>query len=207
MRWIGRIGVGSVVLVASACGASQPAAPVVPTEFLPATTLAKNTVGEAGTTSFAGQSVLAAGTGRLYNLRFSWELWAVPGRNRAPTAFGTLYLLDREYLGAPSALSPSMPGFVSRSTSTSSTEYIFPESVSIEGGRTYWFYTDARGDFMTSWYLSVYNGGDMYNTGTSTGVFQLSGAGLEGPVHAQVPIPREKYFDANFTLTGSLPKR
>jgi hypothetical protein len=58
-----------------------------------------------------------------------------------PEATGTLYLLNSEYLGTPSGLSSSTPGYLaSTGASTSGPAlWIFP-SVSLSAGTEYWVY-------------------------------------------------------------------
>ena len=111
-----------------------------------------------------------------------------------------MYLLTQEYLGVPSGLSSSMPGFVARSQSTADGIYTFNSSVVITGGTKYWVYTDAQGSFAGSFDTDIFTGGDMYVTGIPTNPFrkaQASGRMVNGVL---VPAPAGVFVDANFKL-------
>ena len=118
----------------------------------------------AGTTltsnNYVGQSMTIPGHGAFNRLRFNWY----DGADQ-PVAFGTLYLLDREYLGTPAALGESTPGVIARSQAIVDGHYVFAPGVVVRAGRQYWFYTDAQGAFAFSFAVSTYAGGLMYNTG------------------------------------------
>lgn len=201
---IGSLAVGLAVSILGACGTSTN--PVTPSG--PAVVLAENTVGENRVSlAFVGESIQLLGTGSFVNLRFSWQ--RVDGPQPSPhtlTAFGNLYLLDREYLGAANGLNSSTLGFIAHSISTTEAEYVFAPDVAVELGKTYWFYTDARGIFLTSESSepkNVYSGGELYMTGTAEFPFRHIGPGFTGPFWDQVPIPPDQYPDANFRLTGT----
>jgi hypothetical protein len=153
-------------------------------------TLAEVTAGETGTSNnYVGQSVAIEGRGAFNRIRFNWF-----DRSGAPVAFGTLYILDREYLGTPPDLSESTAGFIARSEAIADGQYIFHPGVVLRGSRQYWFYTDTQGAFMTSFFGSTYDGGDMYVTGMPDLPFHKAGA--SGPV----PPPPGTFIDANFRL-------
>ncbi len=78
--------------------------------------------------------------GAFNQIRFNW--FDSAGH---PVAFGTLYLLDREYLGLPPALSVSTPGFLAASEGTVDGQYTFSPGVVLKGGERYWFYADTAG--------------------------------------------------------------
>jgi hypothetical protein len=144
------------------------------------------TAGSTGTFNFAGQSVVTPAGGPFNNLRFNWYTFS-----GAPTAFGTLYLLSQEYLGLPGDLSPSTPGFIARSETIVDNQYRFAPGVSVTGGVQYWFYTDTKASFVTSFFGSTYGGGDLYVTGVPTLPFRkaLAAPGV--------------FLDANFRLQGT----
>jgi hypothetical protein len=142
--------------------------------------------GTVGTFNWAGQSVTTPPGGPFNNIRFNWYTFS-----GTPTAFGTLYVLTQEYLGLPSGLGPSTPGFVASSDSIVDNVYRFAPAVTLNGGTQYWFYTDTQGSFVTSFSESIYAGGDLYLTGVSTLPFHkaMGGPGI--------------FLDANFTLSGA----
>ena len=153
------------------------------------------TSGGTGTFNWAGQSFVVAEAGSFVDLRFHWYSF-----QRAPVAFGNLYLLTQEYLGVPGALGPSTPGFVARSESAAGGVYAFASQVAITGGVRYWVYTDAHGSFAGSFDTDIYPGGDMYVTGYPTNPFrkaQASGRMVNGVF---VPAPPGVFVDANFKL-------
>ncbi len=149
------------------------------------TTLVAVTAGTTGTSNnYVGQSVTIPGHGAYKDLRFNW--YTVAG---SPTAFGTLYLLDREYLGAPEDLGPSTPGFIAQSVDIDSGQYVFDPKVKVKGGATCWFYTDTQGAFVTGFASDTYAGGDMYVTGMPALDF-----------HPEPTTPSGAFVDANFRL-------
>jgi hypothetical protein len=151
-----------------------------------ALTLVDVTAGSTGTSNnYVGQSVTIPGHASYHGIGFNWYTY---GASPSPTAFGTLYLLDAEYLGPPDLLSPSTPGFIAASESIVGGQYLFDSKVKIKGGHQYWFYTDAMGAFATGFSGSTYDGGDMYVTGMPTLPFHLA---LAAPT---------VYIDANFRL-------
>jgi hypothetical protein len=166
-------------------GGDVPAPPSEP----PLTTIAEVSSGVTGFSGYAGQSITVAG-GAFNNIRFNWQRRDGAGMIH-PVAFGTLYLLTQEYLGAPAALSPSTPGFLTRSTRVEDDQYRFDAGVTLQTGVKYWFYTDARSDLFTmDFRRDTYPGGDFYNTSS-------------GPNYAKYPADRAgEFVDANFTLQG-----
>lgn len=159
--------------------ACMPVAPVIDV-------LVQVTTGSTGTFNWAGQSVTTPVGGPFNNLRFNWYTFSGD-----PTAFGTLYLLTQEYLGLPGGLGPSTPGYVGQSVSIVDNQYRFAPGVTLDGATQYWFYTDAQGSFVTSFFGSTYPGGDLYLTGVPTLPFHkaIAGPGI--------------FLDANFRLEGS----
>lgn len=163
--------------------------------------LADVTTGYTGTDNWAGQSVTITGTGTFESIRFCWYHYNPAG---TPVAFGTLYLLTQEYLGLPSDLSTSTPGFVARSEGLADGEYVFPARAMMTAGRQYWFYSDTRGRFTYSFNKDIYAGGDLYVTGMSTLPFRKSQA-------SWLLLPSGEYLkpapgtstDANFRLRGA----
>ena len=153
------------------------------------------TSGQTGTFNWAGQSFVVSESGTFADLRFNFYSF-----QKAPVAFGNLYLLTQEYLGVPGDLTSSMPGFVGRSESTAGGVFTFNSSVAITGGTKYWVYTDAQGSFAGSFDTDIYTGGDMYVTGFPSNPFrkaQASGRMVNGVF---VPAPPGVFVDANFKL-------
>ena len=151
--------------------------------------------GQTGTFNWAGQSFVVPENGSFGDLRFNFYNF-----QKAPVAFGNLYLLTQEYLGLPGTLSSLTSGFVARSESTSGGVYTFASSVVITGGTKYWVYTDAQGSFAGSFDADIYTGGDMYVTGFPSSPFrkaQASGRMVNGVF---VPAPPGVFVDANFRV-------
>ena len=185
-------------------GDDSPTAPGPVSSGLPIATLVdvvpdvEVTAGGTGTWNWAGQAVTLPAAGRYGAIRFNWYTF-----KREPTAFGTLYVLDREYLGLPRDVGPSMPGFIAASERRENGQYVFPASVTLEGSRTYWFYTDTQGAFAGSFDTDIYPGGDLYVSGYPTAPFrktQASGRMVNGEY---VPPPPNVSLDANFRLQGA----
>lgn len=153
------------------------------------------TSGQVGTFNWVGQSFVVPETGSFGDLRFNFYNY-----QKAPVAFGNLYLLTQEYLGVPGGLNSSLPGFVGRSERTSGGLYTFAAGTVITGGTKYWAYTDAQGSFAGSFDIDIFTGGDMYVTGFPTNPFrraQASGRMVNGVL---VPAPAGVFVDANFKL-------
>jgi hypothetical protein len=159
------------------------------------------TTGYTGTDNWVGQSVTIPGSGTYNNLRFNWYHYNPAG---TPVAFGTLYLLTQEYTGLSSGLGPATPGFVARSEAVKDSQYVFPAAVTVAGGKRYWFYSDTRGRFTTSFNKDIYGGGDLYVTGYPTNPFTRAQA-------SWLLLPSGEYLkpapgtgvDANFKLQGA----
>ena len=157
------------------------------------------TSGQVGTFNWVGQSFVVAESGSFTDLRFNLYSF-----QKAPVAFGNLYLLTQEYLGVPGGLSSSTPGFLARSENTADGIYAFAASVVINGGTKYWAYTDAQGSFAGSFDTDIFSGGDMYVTGVPANPFrkaQASGRMVNGVFF---PAPAGVFVDANFKLQARL---
>jgi len=57
-----------------------------------------------------------------------------------PAAAGTLYLLSSEYLGAPSDLSSSVPGYIASTSTVSGGVWDFASSLTAAANTQYWVY-------------------------------------------------------------------
>jgi hypothetical protein len=168
------------------------------------------TEGLVGTWNYAGQSVTIPAGSDIGNVRFAWYHYNPRGET---TAFGRIYVLDREYLGLPGDLSPATPGFLARSepetVSTTGgggvqgTEYTLPDSLVLSGGRRYWFYTDSQGAFAGTFDTDPYPGGNKYVTGHSTQPFRQGVASGRMVNGVFVPAPAGVTTDANFRLRGT----
>lgn len=181
--------------------------PVVLTTLVNVPLSVEVTGGQVGTWNFAGQSVTLPSGGTFDHVRFAWYHYNPRGET---TAFGRVYVLDREYLGAPSGLSSSVPGFLGRSEAEASgmsnaqgTEYTLPADLVLTGGTKYWFYTDTQGAFANSFDLDLYPEGMQYVSGMRDLPFRIvpaSGRMVNGTF---VPGPAGVTTDANFRLRGN----
>jgi len=153
------------------------------------------TSGQTGTFNWVGQSFVVPETGSFSDLRFNFYSF-----QKAPVAFGNLYLLTQEYLGVPGGLNSSTPGLVARSESTADGVYAFGSAAVIAGGTKYWVYTDAQGSFAGSFDTDIYPGGDMYVTGVPTIPFRKAPASGRMVGGVLVPAPAGVFVDANFRL-------
>jgi hypothetical protein len=167
------------------------------------------TGGSVGTWNYAGQSVTIPGTGSFASARFNWYTF-----HGTPTAFGTLVVLDREFLGVPGDLGPSTPGYVGQADAVVEGnpgvlddvkgEYVFPAAMTLRGGTRYWFYTNKPGSFVTSFDTDIYAGGDAYLTGYVLNPFRKAPAsGRMIGVSTYVPPPAGVFVDANFKLQAA----
>jgi hypothetical protein len=167
------------------------------------------TDGLTGTWNWAGQSVTIPTGSNVGNVRFAWYHYNPRGET---TAFGRIYVLDREFLGVPGDLSPSMPGFLARSepepvsttggSGTQGTEYTLPDSLVLNGGARYWFYSDKQGAFATSFDKDLYAGGNFYVTGYFANPFRVGQASGRMVNGVFVPATPGVTTDANFRLRG-----
>ena len=157
------------------------------------------TGGGTGTWNWAGRSFTVPGSGAFNNVRFNFYTF-----QRTVTAFGTLYLLDREYLGVPGDLVPSTPGYLGRAAADNTAgSYTFAASVTLNAGTRYWVYTDTQGSFAGSFDQDIYPLGDMYVTGYRTNPFRKAPASGRMVNGVLVPAPSGVFVDANFKLQAS----
>ncbi len=162
------------------------------------------TDGLTGTWNWAGQSVTTPAGSGFGSVRFAWYHYNPRGET---TAFGRLYVLDREFLGLPGDLNPSMPGFLARSEPEASgtaqgSEYTLPASLVLAGNTRYWFYTDAQGAYAYSFDKDLYADGTLYVTGYFANPFHQSMASGRMVNGVYVPPPPGVTNDANFRLRG-----
>jgi len=102
--------------------------------------LAQFTAGlEGPADQYVGQSVTTTPGGPFDNITFNFYS-NVPATT--PSANGDLFILTMEYLGAPSGLSNSTPGFLAESTGVTGDVYQFASSLTLQGATQYFFYTD-----------------------------------------------------------------
>ena len=165
------------------------------------------TEGLVGTWNYVGQSVTIPSGASVGNVRFAWYHYNPRGET---TAFGRIYVLDREYLGLPGDLSPSTPGYLSRSEPEASgmsnaqgSEYTLPPGLTLAGNTRYWFYTDTKGAFANSFDKDIYAGGSMWHTGYYLLAFYPSKASGRMVNGVFVPAPPGVTIDANFRLRGT----
>jgi hypothetical protein len=196
--------IGVVALLLNGCSSSSPSTPSGPNQSGSLETIAAAevsdaivdvTAGSVGTWNHAGQSVDVP-VGSYSSIRFNWY-----HRNKTPSAFGKVYLLTQQFLDLPGNL-PNAAGLVASSTTIESDEYVFPATVTLTGPRTYWFYTDAMGDFANSFDIDTYPGGLSYVTGVASQPFRLLTASGRMVNGVYVPPPPGVYVDSNFRLRG-----
>lgn len=228
--------VGSLVILAfalaSACHtkAASPTSPAdTPVPVSALVTIAESSTVEqvaAGQTStsnnYLGQSVTVPGTSSYNNLRFNWDGYApgslsAPGP-RGPLAAGDLFILTQEYVGLPSGLGSSTPGFLARSQAIDNGQYVFAPTVTLRGGTKYWFYASWTPGTVQSFNPiggfseDTYADGDMYVAPVLGGSFnplpfrkaQASWRLISaGPPAVYYQPPPGTYVDANFKLMGA----
>jgi len=220
------------LVFASACrnNAATPTSPAdaaVPVSALvtiaESSTLEQVGTGQTSTSNnYLGQSVTVPGTSSYNNLRFNWDGYApgslsAPGP-RGPLAVGDLYVLTQEYVGLPSGLGSSTPGFLAQSQAIDNGQYVFPPTVTLKGGTKYWFYSSWVPGAVQSFNPiggfseDTYADGDMYIAPVLGGSFtplsfrkaQASWRLISsGPPAVYYQPPPGTYIDANFKLMGA----
>jgi hypothetical protein len=191
---------------ATPAGSSNPLSPTGTTITLVNVTDSINvTSGAVGTYNYAGQSFVVPGSGTFGSLRFNWYTF-----HGTPTAFGTLFVLDREFLGVPGDLGPATPGYVGEAAAVVEGnagpldevkgEYVFASTVTLRAGTRYYGYTNRMGSFVTSFDTDIYNGGDAYLTGYFANPFRKAQASGRMIDFVFVPPPAGVFIDANFRL-------
>jgi len=215
-RHLIRIAAALAVATATACTAAPSAplpsgaSPVMLQTMVDVPVTVTNAAGTVGTWNFAGQSIAIPTGGNIDHVRFAWYHRRQDPR---PTAFGRVYILDREYLGPPSGLSTSTPGFVGRSEAVAPVssphlqaegEYVLPEALVLQAGTRYWFYTDSRGDFLNSFDEDLYAGGTGYVSGMPDLAFRIGTASGRMANGVFVPAPPGVTTDNNFRLRANV---
>jgi hypothetical protein len=153
------------------------------------------TIGSVDTDNYSGQSVKVP-AGSFSGIRFNWYR-----RTKEPSAFGTLYVLTEEYLGLPGTVR-DVASVVGASTSIENHEYVFAPNITLTGPRTYWFYTDTRGNFAYSFDFDPYPDGVSYVTGMANLPFRVAQASWRLTPTGYVVPPPGTTVDANFRLRG-----
>jgi hypothetical protein len=87
--------------------------------------------------AFLGQSFTTPSGGPWDDVTFNFYSDLPP---TTPTAAGTAFLLSKEYLGTPSNLSSSTPGFLGESTGITGGRYVFPAALELQPGNQYFVY-------------------------------------------------------------------
>lgn len=194
---------------ASSPGGSNPTSPSgTPVTLVNVTDSINVTGGATGTWNYAGQSVTIPGSGNYAGVHFTWYTF-----HGTPTAFGTIFVLDREFLGVPGDLGPSTPGYIGQAEAVIEGnpgvlddvkgEYVFPAGMTLRAGTKYWFYTNKQGSFVASFDTDIYPGGDAYATGYFSNPFRKLPASGRMVGGVLVPAPPGVYVDANFRLQAS----
>jgi len=103
-----------------------------------AITISTDTSGtiQSGPAFFWGLLITTPAGGPWDDLTMNWY------NQGTPVAVGNVFLLTQEYLGTPANLSSSTPGFLGEGTASGGV-YDFAPGATINGGTTYWFYTNA----------------------------------------------------------------
>jgi hypothetical protein len=133
-----------------------------------------------------GQSVTVSG-GLFANLRFRF---GVP--SGFETATGSLFLLDREYLGTTTALGAATAGVLASTSRIENGDWVFEPGVTIRGGTKYWFVTTSN----MRVYMSPDVGRDFYTNG------EVYSGNDVLPFRQFRPSPAAT-IDASFQLRGS----
>jgi len=183
------------------CGGDAPSnpspTPPPPAPPLPIQTIAEFTSGR--TTGGGGIPPLVLGQsvtirqGPFNSLRFSWQRSV-----GQPSATGRVFLLSQEYLGPVADLSTSVDGFVATSTSVVDDEYVFDNTITVQPGTRYWFYTNDQ----TATLLSSDGRQDLY----ADGEMYVSSVGNRFAVF-YATMQRTDPHDANFVLRGRAVSR
>lgn len=106
-----------------------------------------------------GQSFLTPGPSGWNNLRFNWFSDIA---TTLPTAFGTLTLLDQEYLGTANNLNGATPGFLGQSLGIVAGQYVFDAGLALNPNTQYFVYTSQAG-LLAGETLGTYADGILYS--------------------------------------------
>jgi hypothetical protein len=137
-----------------------------------------------------GQSLITPAGGPWNNLTFNWFDFdtggtSIPGILN-PIAAGTLFLLNQEYLGTPSALSAATGGYIGQSQSIANGIYIFDPDVILQPNTTYFFFTNQS--------VPNNSGGGNFSLGSAYGDVGSGGTYIALP----------EGMDARFRLQGNM---
>jgi hypothetical protein len=91
---------------------------------------------ETASPGFTRQSLVTPAGGPWHNIAINFT--EVPATT--PTAPGTAFLLNQEYLGPPANLGSSTPGYLAASTGIVAGQYDFAPGVTVQPNTTYWVY-------------------------------------------------------------------
>ena len=132
-----------------------------------------------------------AGVESRYFLRINGHPHWFSDAGITPNAFGTLFILDQQYLGTPNNLSAATLGYLSESISIAAGVYNFPAAFIVQPNTQYFLYANAFG-FITGGFdvpgeNSYGAGGGNFNSvaGAVDHNYRLSGS----VVPAGVPEP------------------
>jgi hypothetical protein len=104
--------------------------------------IARYTAGDSNTeTLIYGESFTTPGGAPWDDITFNY--YSNDNPVRTPSAAGNAFLLTQVYMGTPSALSSSTPGFLAESTGISGGAWIFNPSVVLNPDTEYWLYPNA----------------------------------------------------------------
>lgn len=121
------------------------------------------------------------------NITFNWYRVT----SGASYAIGTLFLLDREYLGTPQALSSSTSGYLA-SASGNGSLYTFSPTLTLQGNTQYYFYAD----------LGLSNG---TSTEVSSSSGDLATSLSYGAGNGNLAFASRSGFDLSYSLNSTAP--
>jgi hypothetical protein len=160
-------------------------------------------------TVFLGQSVRIQPGPSWNRLSFNWF---ADGPGTIPTALGSVFILDQEYLGSPDGLSAATPGYFAESIGIAGGEYQFAPEIQLQSGHLYFFYANAEiassgrsGDGSSKTLIQALQAGQPLPPSGPPGPCIGGGVGCQ----AYITIPSRNFVrlpagnDANFVLAGT----
>jgi hypothetical protein len=140
------------------------------------------------TNAFLGQSFTTPSGGPWDDITFNFFSNVPP---TTPAATGTAFLLSQQYLGTPSNLSSSTPGFLGDSTGITGGMYLFPTTLELQPGVQYFVYENALIPPVSG--NNNFSGGQQYLAGDAS--INFGGLGVStnftvsGDIASGVPEP------------------
>jgi hypothetical protein len=113
-----------------------------------------------------GQSFTTPAGGPWHDLTINFFTNVPP---TTPTAAGTAFLLNQEYLGTPANLS-SAPGLLAQTSNIVGGQWVFDAAVTVQPNTLYWVYEDTPISVTSGG--NVITGGNLYFVDAASGNFQ-----------------------------------